>query len=177
MNIFQHKFSDEKESAKEDIKNINLNRLPVSLILDGVTGIGNVGMIFRIADALRIEKVYFYNYIQEFDFKILIKKSRSTFKYVDFDYLESFEQIIKLKEKSKMIVLDKTNKSIPYYNYKHSAPICLIICAEKTGVSKDLINISELSLHLPMNGINTSINVATATSVVLYDMYNKIKFK
>ncbi len=177
MSIFQHKFSDEKKSAKEDLKNINLNRLPVSLILDGLTDIGNIGMIFRIADALRIEKVYFYNYNKEFNRNVLMKKSRSTVKYVDFEYIDNFEELIKLKEKSKLIVLDKTNRSIPYSRYEYAEPVCLIIGAERTGVSADLINISDLSLHLPMNGINTSINVATAASAVLYDLYNKINIK
>ncbi len=174
MTIFQHKFSDEKESPKEDVLSIKLNRLPVSLILDGLTNVGNVGMIFRLADALRIEKIYFYNYNQKFNLSLLEKKSRSTSKYVDFAYLESISEVIKLKEKSNLIVLDKTNKSIPYFSFEYSEPVCLIIGAEKTGVSEELIKISDLSLHLPMNGINTSINVATATSAVLYDMCFKI---
>ena len=73
-----------------------------------------------------------------------------------------------------MIILDKTNQSISYNKFKYTKPACLIIGNEKTGVSEKLIEIADFSLHLPMNGINTSINVATATSVVLYDLYFKI---
>jgi len=177
MEIFQYKFNDEKKSVKQEIKNINLNRLPIILILDRITDIGNVGMIFRLADALRIKKIYLYKYNKEFNLKLLIKKSRSTVNYVKFEYVDDIEIIKKIKNNYKLITLDKTNKSTPYYMYKYSVPICLIIGAERTGVSEELIKISDFSLHLPMNGINTSINVATATSVVLYDLSLKINNK
>jgi len=126
---------------------------------------------------LRLGKIFLYNYNKKINIKLLEKKSRSTSKYIDFEYIDNIEDIKKLKENFKMIVLDKTNKSIPYNKYKYSEPFCLIIGAERTGVSEELIKISDLSLHLPMNGINTSINVATAASVVLYNMSLKINIK
>ncbi|MCF6366022.1 MAG: hypothetical protein L3J35_07455 [Bacteroidales bacterium] len=177
MKMFQHKFTDEKKSVKKDIKNIKLNRLPIIVILDRITDIGNAGMIFRLADALRIKKVYLYKYDKEFNVRLLYKKSRATINYVDFEYLNNIKKIIKLKEDYKLITLDKTNKSTPYYVYNNSTPTCLILGAERTGVSQELIEISDFSLHLPMNGINTSINVATAASVVLYHIADNLNKK
>jgi len=53
--------------------------------------------------------------------------------------------------------------------------ICLIIGSENYGVSQKMIDISDQSIHLPMYGINTSINVATALSVALYNIFNDLK--
>ncbi len=171
MKEFQHNYTDDKKS----MNNISSNRIPIILLLDGLNDMGNVGMVFRIADALRIQRIYFYNYNEELNNKLLQRKSRATSKYVEYSYLSNITDVTKLKEVYEIIILDKTNKSIPYSEYEFLKPICLVLGAEITGVSQELIDIGELSLHLPMNGINTSINVATATSVVLYDMYNKIK--
>ncbi len=171
MKEFQHNYTDDKKS----MNNISFNRIPIILLLDGLNDMGNVGMIFRIADALRIQRIYFYNYNEELNNKLLQRKSRATSKYVEFSYLSNLKDIAKLKQGYEIIILDKTNKSIPYSEYKFSKPICLVLGAEITGVSQELIDVGDISLHLPMNGINTSINVATATSVVLYDMYNKIR--
>ena len=177
MKEFQYNFFDEKKSVRKDICEINLNRLPVVLVLDGLTNDGNIGMIFRIADALRLKKIYFYNYDKNIIPKSLHKKSRATIKYVPFEYINNFEEILELKKKYEMIILDKTNQSISYNKFKYSKPVCLIIGNEETCVSEKLIEISDFSLHLPMNGINTSINVATAASVVLYSLYFKTKIQ
>lgn len=175
MKEFQHTFKDDKLNLRDDIKKIDINRFPLILVLDGLTDIGNIGIIFRLADALRLEKIYIYNYSKKLNYKLLHRKSRATIQYVPFEYTNDFNTIFALKEKYKFIVLDKTSHSTPYNNVEYSHPMCLIIGSEKNGVSEELINISDQSIHLPMNGINTSINVATATSVALYHIYNKIK--
>jgi len=171
---FQHTFKDDKQSGNNDLSNINNERCSFILILDGLTDIGNVGSIFRIADALRIKKIYIYNYSKEFNKKLFQRKSRSTIKYVPYEYINDFDNILKLKNNFKFYVLEKTNKSIEYNKVNYNEKACVIIGSENYGVSQELINIADQSIHLPMFGINTSINVATATSVALYHIFNKI---
>jgi len=172
---FQHSFKDNKLNIKEEIKSINSDRIPITIILDGLTDIGNVGIIFRLADALKIEKIIIYNCNKIFNYKMLHRKSRATVQYVPYEYTENINDIIKLKQKRKFIILDKTNYSVPYFKIEYSSPMCLIIGNEINGVSKELIKLADQSIHLPMFGINTSINVATATSVALYHIYNQLK--
>lgn len=175
MKEFQHTFNDNKSSLNFDLKNINKDRTPIILILDGLSDLGNIGSIFRIADALRIEKIYIYNYDKEFNKKLFQRKSRSTIKYVSYRYTNDIKELLNLKNSYKFIVLDKTNKSVEYNNVDYSGNICLIIGSENTGVSKELINASDFSVHLPMFGINTSINVASATGIALYHIFNNLK--
>ena len=174
-NEFQHTFNDDKKNVNQEILNVHSNRDSIILILDGLTDIGNVGSIFRIADALRIKKIYIYNYDKKFNEKLLKRKSRSTIKYVPFEYTNEFNQILQLKNEYKFYVLDKTNKSIEYNSLSYNKKLCLVIGSENYGVSQKLIDISDQSIHLPMYGINTSVNVATATSVALYHIFNDIK--
>jgi len=61
----QLEFYDEKPNTKIITDNIKSSRINLNFILDNVTNIGNIGMIFRVADALRIKKMYFYNYIDK----------------------------------------------------------------------------------------------------------------
>ncbi|NPA44617.1 MAG: TrmH family RNA methyltransferase, partial [Chlorobi bacterium] len=135
---FQHTFKDDKKEISKDILKLNENRLPLILILDGLTDIGNVGSIFRIADALKVEKVYIYNYSKEFNKKLLQRKSRSTIKYVPFEYVNNFDILIKLKNNYKFYVLDKTNKSIDYNKVNYTENVCVVIGSENYGVSQEL---------------------------------------
>ncbi len=152
----------------------NIKTLPVCLITDGVNDYGNLGMIFRIADALKLEKIYLYNLKKDLNLRLLRKKSRTTSEYVKFEIIEDFSGILSLKKSYNFVILEKTDKSINYTEYIPKLPLCLITGSEKNGVSDDIIKLSDVSVHLPMSGVNTSVNVATAAAVVLYDFNNKI---
>ncbi|NPA67411.1 MAG: TrmH family RNA methyltransferase [Chlorobi bacterium] len=171
----QLNYEDIVSDTSQRTAGIKSQRIPVSVLTDGIKNPGNLGMIFRLADALRLEKVYLYNIGKDFNFKLLNKKSRSTLKYVPYQILNSFDEVSALKKDKYFVVLDKTNMSIDYTEFKPVTPLCLIAGSEKFGVSEELIKISDISVHLPANGVNTSINAATATAVALFDFYNKIK--
>ena len=156
------------EKSKSNIKSV--------ILTDGINDVGNLGMIFRIADALKIDKIYLYNLKPDFNYKLLKKKSRFTSEIVSFEIIKTFEEIQKLKENYFFVIIDKTNKSIDYSKYSYpEKDICFVFGSENYGVSPEIIKIGNISLHLPMFGKNTSINVATAASVVLYDYYRNVK--
>ena len=173
MKEHQLNFEEINKENIQKIKDIKKNRLPIFLITDGINDIGNLGMIFRLADALRIEKIFLYNLKENFNFKLLKKKSRSTTEYVSYEIVNDFSQMLFLKENCKFVVLDKTNKSIDYSEFKPEFPVCIIIGSEKYGVSEEFLKYADASVHLPMSGVNTSINVATATAVILYNFVIK----
>ena len=174
MKEYQLNFREINKKHLSKIEEINRNRIPVCIIADGINDIGNLGMIFRLADALRIEKIFLYNIKDNFNFRLLKKKSRSTSNYVSYEIINEIDQILLLKKNYKFVVLDKTNKSIDYSTFNPDFPLCLIIGSERFGVSEELIKYADASVHLPMFGVNTSINVASATAVILYDLVKKI---
>ncbi len=175
MNEYQLNFEEIHKNHLKRIEEINKNRLPVIILTDGINNTGNLGMIFRLADALRLEKIFMYNLTENFDIKLLKKKSRSTSNYVPYEIVKDFSQIQYLKEKYKFVILDKTNKSIDYSEFSPEFPLCIVIGSEKFGISSEIIKSADISVHLPMNGVNTSINAATAAAVILYDIVSKYK--
>jgi len=175
MKEHQLNFEEIHKDHLKQIADIKKNRLPITIITDGISDTGNIGMIFRLADALRIEKIFLFNVKENFNIKLLKKKSRSASDYVSYEIIKDLNQIKKVKEKYKFIILDKTNKSIKYSEFIPEFPVCLVVGSEKFGVSEKLIKYADVSVHLPMFGVNTSINAATATAVVLYEIANKYK--
>ncbi len=176
MQEHQLDFSEIHKTLSDRISRIKENRLPICLLADGLNDTGNLGMIFRLADALRLEKVFLYG-VKPLNFNVLKKKSRASVQYVDFEVFQDLSDIVKLKEKYAFVMLEKTNKSIPYFDFKPEFPLCLVIGSEKFGISKEILTLADGSIHLPMFGVNTSINVATATAVALYDIAKKYSEK
>ncbi len=144
------------------------------ILCDGINDVGNIGMIFRIADALRINKIFLYNLKPDFNFKLLKKKSRSTSEFIPFEIISFIKNVEELHKNYYFIIADKTNKSIHYSDYLYqNKNICFVFGSEKYGVSQEIIDLADASVHLPMYGKNTSINVATAAAVILYDFVRK----
>lgn len=175
----QKTFKEERNDIKKRLENIETNRHPFALLLDNVIDEINIGSIFRLADAVRLEKIYLYNKVHyNWNQKKMQRVSRSTFKYVPFQELNTVEQVKKLKSQYKFIGLEITNTSIPYQEFQLPSKKPLIIIGnEKHGISKELLKETSQTVHLPMLGINTSMNVAMASAIFCYHLLQRINAK
>ena len=145
-------------------------RSPVSLLLDGLKNPLNIGMIFRLAEAARIKKIYTYNMLDFKQSKKLSKVARSTDKYLEVEHIYKLEGVKNLKEENDLIGLEITTHSKPYYKFKPVRPLVLIIGNEKHGISQEIIDLSDQCIHIPMLGVNTSMNVAIASGIGVYHL-------
>jgi tRNA G18 (ribose-2'-O)-methylase SpoU len=133
---------------------------------------------FRIADAARLEKIYFYQSDTNFEHKKITKVARSTNQYVDFEIIHTLEMIANLATEYEIIALDKTSESIDYTTFQQkntNKKLLLIIGAEKFGVSEELLKKVTTAIHLPMLGVNTSMNVSVATGIAVFKLMEIIK--
>jgi len=134
----------------------------------------NVGSLFRIADALGIEKIYLSGTSMVPPNRKIKKTSRSTEKYVSYAYEKNPVRIIdSLKASGYTIVsLEITSVSIDIKNLAISKneKICLVLGSENTGVNQTLLDLSDITFHIPMLGENSSMNVAMACSIAAFEI-------
>ena len=170
------------------MKNIQLNHshhhakeniYPVCFLAHDFDVPMNIGSLFRIADALGIEKIYLSGTSLVPPNSKLRKTSRATEKYVPFSYKNPPLDIIeKLKSEGYTIIsLEITSSSIDVseLTLNGTEKICLILGSEKSGVSQELLNESDFTIHIPMLGENSSMNVATACSIAAYEITRRYK--
>ncbi len=173
----QLSFHEIRPDIKERIAQIQSNRTPIALLCDRMEYLPNVGSIFRLGDAARLQHIYFYQNQLQLDFKKIDKVARSTQKYVPFTLIESPQQLIDLKNQFEWVALEKTDQSIPYTQFQPQTdkPILLVLGSEVQGVSPFLLENCGQSLEIPMLGVNTSMNVANAAGIVVYGLINNLK--
>ncbi len=169
----------ENKQLKHEEINWDKKRFPFSLLAHDIYTPSNVGSLFRIADALGIEKIYLSGTSPVPPHAKIKKTSRSTEKFIPFEYQENPLDIIKhLKQEDYQILsLEITSSSIDIREFKmtKSDKICLIIGAESFGVSPELLLESDTTLHIPMHGENSSMNVATACSIAVFELIKHYK--
>jgi tRNA G18 (ribose-2'-O)-methylase SpoU len=172
----QLSFREERQHLEERIKKINENRHPISLLLDGVTNRRNLGSLFRIADAARLECIYGYRIETAVPGSKIIKRvARSAQQYVPYHELASLEEVKEIRKKGAFIGLEITTDSIPFNMFTPPFACTLIIGNEKYGISEELLELADTCIHIPMFGVNTSLNVSVATGIVIYRLLDKMK--
>lgn len=157
--------------------NFKKHNHPITLVCDNISNAPNIGSLFRIADAFGITELVFCGENISLGRRIT-KTSRSTEKYVKHYVESNIETLIKnLKAKKEyLIALEITENSIELSNFKlkTNQPIILILGDENFGISPTILELCDATVHINMYGNNSSMNVAQATSIALYELTKQL---
>ncbi len=134
-----------------------------------------MGSLFRTADALLIEKIVLCGITGAPPDKQIEKVALGAVETVPFEYAQDVVAAVrKLKEEGKQIVaLELTRESINYRKADYAKEIALVVGNEVDGVTDEVLEMSDLAVDIPMKGRANSLNVATATAVVAYEIASK----
>lgn len=156
----------DEEAARAIKKN------PITIILDNVLDTYNVGSIFRLADAVAAEKVILCQDTLTPPNSRIKKASINTTGWVDWEYEKNtIEAVKKCKEHGMTIVsVEQDPQSIPFNKAEYQFPLAIIVGNETTGISKDVLEMSDMIVELPMWGINKSLNVMVSCGIILYEI-------
>jgi len=167
--------------SADEVKSIKRN--PVYFILDDVLDTYNVGTIFRLADAIAVEKIYLCAGTQTPPNTKVKKASVNTWQWVNWEYkktaLEAINELRADVPKIKIMAVEQAKNSRPYDKVKYRLPLALVVGNETRGVHSEVLTATDSIVELPLLGINTSLNVIVALSVVAYQVLesNKIRLK
>lgn len=138
----------------------------------------NIGSLFRVADALGVEKLYLTGKSLVPPNTKIKKTSRSAEKYVSYSYAdESLPVVLALKAKGYKIVsleITSSSQTLDHLTVPDNGKVCLVLGAEDKGVSQEILDESDQTIHIPMLGANSSMNVATACAIATYDITRKL---
>lgn len=157
-------------------------RKPLYLILDNVYDTYNIGGLFRLADALAMEKIYLCGQTETPPNHKIKKASIGTYKIVPWEYahttIEAIEKIKmkneKLQRKITIIAIEQHKKAFPYNTVEYQYPIALIVGNETSGISQEVLNECNTIVEIPLYGINTSLNVILSAGIVAYHIINSV---
>jgi len=155
----------------------DMRKHPVWIILDNVLDTYNVGSIFRLADAVAVQKVILCGETLTPPNSRIKKASINTWRWVDWDYaptaLEAITNIQAKNEKVRVIAVEQDERSVPFFKAHYEFPLVLVVGNETHGVSRNVLNVADMIIELPMFGINKSLNVMVSCGIVLYEIMKK----
>ncbi len=148
-------------------------RVPIYALLDNVRSLYNVGSIFRTSDGAFIEKLYLCGFTPHPPRREIEKTALGSTQSVPWEYHRNpIEVIHLLRERHiKIVVLELTDESSPYYDVQPSDfPLCLVVGNEITGIRKEIIELADMAIEIPMYGMKQSLNVAVAYGIAVFGL-------
>lgn len=146
-------------------------RLPLIVACDNWHDPRNVGMAFRLADAMGVAEIWLGGDTAGPPNRKLSRTARQADRWVPFrrrpDLLSALGEA--RAEGYALIGLEITegSRSIYEVNTRRWERLLLVVGAENEGVGPEIIPRLDSCVHLPMYGRNTSLNVATALGMAL----------
>lgn len=155
-----------------------IKKKPIYIILDNVLDTYNIGAIFRLADAVAAEKVILCGESETPPHTRIKKASINTTEWVTWSYastaVEAIHELKTQNSKIKIVAIEQDARSLSYDEFDYSFPIALVVGHESNGVSKEVLDMCDGIVELPMFGVNVSLNVMVSLGIVLYKVIEKM---
>jgi tRNA (guanosine-2'-O-)-methyltransferase len=140
--------------------------------LDDVYSSQNLSAIIRSSDSVGALTLYYstkdnnskkiHKTITQGSHKWLIQKRVNYQDRVDF-----------LKERQKkgyqVVATHLDNSTISFREVDYKKPTIIVVGNEVEGVSKEVIEVADIKIKIPMMGMAQSLNVSVATAIILYE--------
>ena len=152
--------------------------LPLRLLAHDVDIALNVGALFRIADALGVEHLHLSGSSPVPPDPKIRRTARSAERHVAWSYAaDPLATVAALKAQGwRVVSLELSTRSIALDDLA-VAPgdrLCLVVGAENAGVCQALLDASDVTVHIPMRGHNSSMNVANACAIATWDIARRL---
>ena len=146
------------------------------LILDHVTDVRNFGAIARTAECSGVDAIVIPSKGSAAINEDAMKTSAGALNIVPVCRAESLQKVVKFLKNSGLKILAASEKgSTDYDKVDMDMPLGLIMGAEDTGVSADLLRMSDEMVNIPITGEIESLNVSVAAGILLFEVLRKRK--
>lgn len=141
----------------------------IIVALDDIQDPGNLGTILRTVDSIGLSQILVSKGTADcYNPKVIRSTMGAIFrvKIIECEDLEKTLKEIEKKEFEIVITSLQTNNSI--YDVEYNKKV-IVIGNEANGVKKEIQNIGDIKVKIPMIGKTESLNAAVSTGIVLYE--------
>ena len=151
---------------KRDYQEIIGNKI---LLLDDIQDPGNLGTIIRSAVAFNIDMIILSNDSVDLYNPKVLRSTQGMYTHIPVIRMDLKEAISKVKEKGIKVYGTNVVNGTDVRNVKVSE-YALVMGNEGNGVRKEIEDLCDENLYIPMNKQVESLNVAIACSILLYEL-------
>src|SRR5271167_5017705 len=152
-------------------------RLPVSLLLDNVRSMYNVGAFFRTADGAGIERIYLSGITARPPKKAIAKTALGAEERVPWQSVADPAERIRALQRDgyEIVAVETSARAVDLFNWRPRFPACVVFGHEVDGLGEELLELCDAHVRIEMLGLKHSLNVSSAGAVVMYELLRKYR--
>ena len=158
-----------------------IEKLPLRLLADNVRSGQNIGSILRTCDAMRVKEVILCGISpvppnSEISKTALGAENSVLWRHVEDGVCE----VARLKKQgTKIYVLEQAHDSVPLQMLdkviNKEEESLLVVGNEVNGVDQRIVDMADVVLEIPMEGIKHSLNVSVSAGIALWEFFSNYK--
>ena len=172
------KITELKRLSSEDFK--QTEKLPVTVVLDNVRSLHNVGSVFRTADAFLIEAIYLCGITATPPHAEIHKTALGAENTVEWQYFEhTLDAVRQLKQKSyRILAVEQAENSISLNHLQlENQRYAFILGNEVKGIDQAVMDYCDACIEIPQFGTKHSLNVSVAAGIVIWEIFRSHPFQ
>lgn len=142
---------------------------PLLLVAEAIEKPGNLGTMLRSADAAAVTAVIVCNPCTDLFNPNVVRASLGTLFAVVTAEAETDETIEWLRKRDISIVAATPHADLLYTNSDLTGATAIAMGAEQYGLSRAWLDAADVQVRIPMRGQGDSLNVASASALLLYE--------
>ena len=178
-----------KKLSMEELNRISVQefkeveKIPLTVVLDNVRSQNNIGSVFRTSDAFRVERICLCGICSTPPHRDIHKTALGAEDSVDWTYFEdSVACVQSLKEQGyKVYAIEQVDDSIKLDKLSQSLTldakdkVAIVFGNEVEGVMDEVIALCDGSIEIPQVGTKHSLNISCAAAIVLWEFFQLLK--
>lgn len=149
------------------------DKLPLTVVLDDIRSLHNVGSVFRSSDAFRVEAIYLCGITAVPPQPEIHKTALGAEGTVDWRYFkDTLDAVKELKEKGYIVYSIEQVEGSTLLNeltLETGKKYAIIMGNEVKGVKQEVVNASDGCIEIPQFGTKHSLNVSVTFGIVVWE--------
>ena len=154
-------------------------KLPLTVVLDNVRSLNNIGSVFRTSDAFRVEHIALCGITATPPHREIHKTALGAEESVAWSYHEdTAECVTELKARGyRVYAVEIAHDSVKLGTDEVATdkPMAIVFGNEIEGVQEEVMELCDGYLEIPQGGTKHSLNVSCAAAIVIWEMFKQLR--
>ncbi|MBQ2878215.1 MAG: RNA methyltransferase [Bacteroidaceae bacterium] len=156
---------------------LNSDKLPLTIVLDNIRSLHNVGSVFRTSDAFRVERVLLCGITAVPPSSDIHKTALGAEDVVPWQYFaDTMQAVDELRLHGyEIFAIEQVQESIPLQSFvvENNRRYAVILGNEVKGVQQQVVDACNGSIEIPQFGTKHSLNVSVTAGMVIWEFARK----
>lgn len=146
-------------------------KVPFIVILDGLTDVRNFGAIARTCECAGVDAIVIPERNSVSVNADAVKTSAGALLHIPVARVKKLPEAVKYLKDSGYKIVGATEKgSDNYTTFDYAVPVAVVMGAEDTGISMEIIRECDNLASIPLLGNINSLNVSVAAGILIYEV-------